>query len=382
MKSGAIRLSIVAVLLAVSLAALTQVGQGTAQESTSDSDNVRLYFFRDDELGVAVRDQARLVQDTSIFFATLVELFQGPADDELGAGLTTLLPDDVTIGGSIVLEEGVATVDLSSGFADGPNEGQPATPALLARRMAQVVFTLTQFDEISSVRFQVDGQPINALDSDGATVFRPVTREDYASITPIILVESPGVWERLTSPLHLTGSANTFEANVQYRLTDARGTTVIAGFFSATSGSGTRGTFDEEIAFEVTRQGRATLVLFEQSAVDGSDINVVAIPIEIVRSETPTPTAEAGSPTIAPASPTSAPSSPTQTATAVGSPTEMPTGEPTSTGEATATMEVTATGTVIATATATIEPTTPPSPSSTAIQTATQLPPMTPTPDP
>ena len=53
----------------------------------------------------------------------------------------------------------------------------------------------------------------------------------------------------------------------------------------------TRGTFDETIPFEVTRQGRATLLLFELSAADGSMINVVAIPIEIVRPATPTPTA-------------------------------------------------------------------------------------------
>ncbi|MEZ4625654.1 MAG: GerMN domain-containing protein [Thermomicrobiales bacterium] len=39
--------------------------------------------------------------------------------------------------------------------------------------MAQIVFTLTRFDEIQSVQFRIAGQPIDALDSDGATVFRP-----------------------------------------------------------------------------------------------------------------------------------------------------------------------------------------------------------------
>jgi hypothetical protein len=191
--------------------------------------------------------------------------------------------------------------------------------------MAQIVFTLTQFPEIRSVSFRVEGAPINALDSDGASVSRPVMREDYASLTPAILVESPGVWERLTSPIRITGSANTFEANVQYRITDARGTSVAEGFFSATSGSGVRGTFDEEIEFDVIRQGRATLVVFEQSALDGSEVNIIAIPIEIVRGEEPTPT----SPPIVQSSPTPGTPEPSETATS----------EATATGEATSTSE-------------------------------------------
>ena len=370
MRPGAIRLVAAAVLLAFLSVPMLGAERGTAQQSSGTPDTINLYFYREDELGVAIREKSRLVQDTSIYFAALVELFRGPADDELGAGLTTSIPDGVSLEGPVNVDAGIATVDLSAEFRSGSAVLQAATPEVLARRMAQIVFTLTRFDEIQSVQFRIAGQPIDALDSDGATVFRPVTRDDYASITPIILVETPGVWLRTTSPLRLSGSANTFEANVQYRITDARGTTVTAGFFSATSGNGIRGTFDEEITFEVTRQGRATLVVFEQSAADGSEINVVAIPIEIVRSDSGTATATPSTTATASATPSVSATS-TESATASATATGSPTYE--ATASVTATYDLTAT--VTYTATATYTPTQPP-PTPTYTQTP---PPPTPT---
>ena len=49
------------------------------------------------------------------------------------------------------------------------------------------------------------------------------TRADFEEQTPIILVESPLPFEEVTSPLRVTGTANTFEATFQYELLDARG---------------------------------------------------------------------------------------------------------------------------------------------------------------
>jgi len=357
--SRSFRLVIIAFALAMLIAPVLQMARGSAfQPSSEPEEQARLYFFRDDQIAVAVRDSSRLETDTSIYLAALMALFDGPADDELGAGLRTMLPGGITVRSSIIVEDGVATVDLSDEFIAGPNESGRAAPPILARRMAQVVFTLTQFEQINRVAFVIEGESIDAVDSDGAAVFRPVSREDYASLTPAILVESPGVWERLTSPMRLMGTASTFEANVQYRITDARGTSVIEGFFSASSGSGMRATFDEEIEFDVTRQGRATLVLFEQSAVDGQEVNIIAIPIEIVRSEEPTPT----SPPIVQQPATFTPSAPataTVVAPATSTPSETATAVPTSTAEPTATSEPTVTPEPTATevSTSTPEPT-------------------------
>ena len=54
----------------------------------------------------------------------------------------------------------------------------------------------------------------------------------------------------MTAPLRLAGTANTFEATFEYDLLDPAGKVLKHDFVTATSGSGTRGTFDVTIPFE------------------------------------------------------------------------------------------------------------------------------------
>lgn len=56
---------------------------------------------------------------------------------------------------------------------------------------------------------------------------------------------------------------------------------IASGFDTATSGTGTRGTFEAEIDLD-GHIGDTTVVLFESSAKDGSRINEVEIPIDVV----------------------------------------------------------------------------------------------------
>ncbi|MGI8862449.1 MAG: Gmad2 immunoglobulin-like domain-containing protein [Gaiellaceae bacterium] len=86
----------------------------------------------------------------------------------------------------------------------------------------------------------------------------------------------------MTSPLRATGTANTFEANFQYELTDTDGRIIAEDFVTATSGTGTRGTFEFSVPFEVDF-GVGSLIVFESSAKDGSRINLVEIPLRMKR---------------------------------------------------------------------------------------------------
>ena len=109
-------------------------------------------------------------------------------------------------------------------------------------------------------------------------------RADFEEQTPAILVESPLAFEEVTSPLRVTGTANTFEANFSYELTDTDGRIVDENFVTATSGTGTRGTFDFTTGRSTSRSTEsATLIVFESSAKDGSRINVVEIPLRMTR---------------------------------------------------------------------------------------------------
>src|SRR6478735_6312351 len=381
---------ILALTLAPPLAFLME--RTSAQESSNSAvSGANLYFYRDGLIGVAHRDVSELPEGGPAYDAAVSRLFDGPTDDELGAGLSTTLPENATLETATTVDaNGIATVNLGAEFGTGPT-GRPVTAKELGLRMGQITYTLTQFSNITGVQFQIVGQPNLAYDSDGVAVARPVTRNDYASVTPAILVETPGVWDRFESPLHLTGTTETSGTVVHYRISDARNQVVTEGQFNATAGTGTLGTFDQTITFEVTRQGRATLLVYEVSATDGTVQDLVAIPIEIVRPATPTPTAtvppvivptKTPVPPTATAAPTKTPVPPTATAAPTKTPvpptaTAVPTKTPTPAPTKTPTPAPTKTSTPVpptATATATAVPTKTPTPAPTATKSPTSVP--------
>jgi germination protein M len=200
-----------------------------------------VYWLRDGKVWPVARE----LPATDAATAALEELFAGPTEtesDELDA--TTAIP-----GGSpsVTVENGVATL--------ASPEGSYSTAAL-----AQIVYTLTQFPATESV--EIDGQSY--------------TRADFEEETPSVLVESPLPFEAVTSPIHATGTANTFEATFEYEVKDSTGKVVDRHFVTATSGTGTRGTFDFTTK---AVDDPATLVVFESSAEDGSRIHEVEIPL-------------------------------------------------------------------------------------------------------
>ena len=147
-------------------------------------------------------------------------------------------------------------------------------------RVAQVVHTLTQFPSVRRVGFRIEGEPVDAIGGEGVVVSPPVDRAAFEDQAPAILVESVGPGDVVSSPLRVTGTANTFEATLNLRVVDESGDVLYDDFATATSGTGTRGTFDETIEFTVTRPGIGALIVFEHSARDGSQINIVEIPLE------------------------------------------------------------------------------------------------------
>jgi germination protein M len=132
---------------------------------------------------------------------------------------------------------------------------------------AQVVYTLTQFPTVKSV----DGK----------------TRKDVEDFVPAILVERPTADQVVTSPLRVTGNANTFEATFECDLRDGSGRLLHHEVVTATSGSGTRGTFDFTVPFTVTRESDGTLVVYERSAADGSIIHEREIPLRLRPASSP-----------------------------------------------------------------------------------------------
>jgi Immunoglobulin-like domain of bacterial spore germination/Sporulation and spore germination len=212
-----------------------------------------VYWLRDGKVWPALRDVE--VGDLNAT-AILEELLAGPTEQETAdLAVTTAIPEGTEVE-DLEISGAIARVELS---AELPEEG-----------LAQVVYTLTTslFPAVASVEIQ------------GKTY----KRADFEDLTPAILVESPLAFEDVTSPLRVTGTANTFEATFSYELTDTDGLIVDENFVTATSGTGTRGTFDFTTKpYAVPFDGVGALIVFERSAKDGSRINLVEIPLRMTR---------------------------------------------------------------------------------------------------
>jgi germination protein M len=230
---------------------------------------LRAYLLRDGLVAPVARSVPRT---QAVARAALVQLLTGPTAEETSAGFTTDVPSGARLLG-VTIAGGTATVDFAHAFAEGAE-------ATISPRLAQVVYTLTQFPTIERVSFRLDGRPLPGV-TDGVSeiVDHPPGRADYEALTPPLLVESPLPGETVTSPLRISGSANAFEATFQAELVDASGTVLVHRTVMATSGSGERGTFEESLPFEGSGAGK--LVVYEDSAADGSRIHEVAIPLQL-----------------------------------------------------------------------------------------------------
>ena len=233
---------------------------------------VSAYFVRGEQVAPVHRAIDRTVATSR---AALSELLGGPTGAEREIGVETGIPAGTELEAVSIGPDGIATVELSPAFEQGGGS------LAMRLRLAQVVFTLTQFATVSGVQLASDGEPIVVFGTEGIVLDGPLTRDDFEDLTPAILVEDPAPFDVVATPLRVHGTANVFEAAFMVRLTDGEGNVVYEGPQMATSGTGTRGTFDLTIDTVGATAGRAELRLWEVSARDGSDINVVTIPLEL-----------------------------------------------------------------------------------------------------
>ncbi|MBC6445855.1 GerMN domain-containing protein [Actinokineospora xionganensis] len=233
---------------------------------------VSVYFLRGEKL-IATRRQ---VQTPAVASAAVRALLQGPTAAEQQAGLTSAVPAGTTLRG-IALRDGLATVDLSGSFASGGG-----TLSMTAR-LAQVVFTLTRFATVDRVNFRLDGAPVTVFGGEGIILDHPQTRADYEDLSPAVLIESPTIGTTARSPLRVYGTANTFEAVFQLQIVDSGGRSLTDRRVMATSGTGTRGTFDVTLRFTAPQAGTGKLIAWYSSPKDGSRVVVAEIPVNLAR---------------------------------------------------------------------------------------------------
>jgi hypothetical protein len=250
----------------------TTVPDETTPQPTPESTTFAVYLLRD---GVVAPVRRTVASTPAVARAALDALMTGPTSDETSDGLATAVPDDTTVLG-VSIADGVATVDLSGAFDDGGGS------ASMLGRVAQVVATLTQFSTVERVAFRLDGEPVETIGGEGVVVDPPIGRKAIEEQSPQILIESPLPGDTVTSPIRVRGTANVFEATVSFEVRDATGTVIHEGFTTATSGTGTRGTFDTTLPVPGV-DGTMTITAFEASAEDGRPLHAVDVQVALER---------------------------------------------------------------------------------------------------
>ncbi|PXA72173.1 Gmad2 immunoglobulin-like domain-containing protein [Cryobacterium arcticum] len=109
-----------------------------------------------------------------------------------------------------------------------------------------------------------------------------------ATSGPVIQIDSPMADARVTVPVTASGTANTFEAALTLQLLTEAGDTLCVRQIMATSGSGTEGTWQTDLAFVPPDSDQPTVLrAYELSAEDGSPINVVEVPVVVTPERPP-----------------------------------------------------------------------------------------------
>jgi hypothetical protein len=144
----------------------TQAAQKTGALPSSRS--FAVWFARGGRLVEALRIHK---PTRRVATAALDALLAGPTSTERAAGIGTEIPGGTRLLG-VVIAGGVARVDLTSDYEKGGGSSS------LQLRLAQVVYTATQFPTVKAVRFSVDGAPVDVLP-------RAVGRDAYRRLAPV-----------------------------------------------------------------------------------------------------------------------------------------------------------------------------------------------------
>lgn len=183
--------------------AATDPAVTTAEPSTSLPRliDVKVYLLRDEQIVIVHRE----VAGPAVLRSALTELLAGPTAAESADGFHSEVPTGTELLG-VNLVDGLATVDLSSDAERGGG-----TMSMTAR-IAQIVFTATQFANVDEVLFRLDGAPVEFFGGEGLVLDEPVDRSSVErAFTGGVLFDTPAHGATVSSPFTVTGEGDVFE---------------------------------------------------------------------------------------------------------------------------------------------------------------------------
>jgi spore germination protein GerM len=118
--------------------------------------------------------------------SVLTVLFDGPNSAERSDSITTVLPPGLTLQDWGVRSGGVISIDLSDAFNDLSGDR-------LKFALAQIVYTVTENEQVNGIRIAVDGEQMSWPDINGLLKDGPLTVFDYPGLLRSTQPDFPAV---------------------------------------------------------------------------------------------------------------------------------------------------------------------------------------------
>jgi germination protein M len=256
-------------------AAVTAIAPAAAAAATMV---VRAYFFLGDGAtgGPSLVPVLRTVpRSLAVASAAMRELLAGPSATERTASprISTAIPAGTRLLG-VQISRSIATVNLTPSFASGGGSFS------VRGRLAQVVYTLTQFPTVTSVRFQLNGRLVTVFSSEGLVLNGPIGRAGFRDdFLAAIFADRPAYGAAIGNPARITGLANVFEAQFRAAILDRRGHVLVERAVTASCGTGCWGTFALSLSYRVSGSQWGALRVWDNSARDGRPVDVRTYPV-------------------------------------------------------------------------------------------------------
>jgi hypothetical protein len=216
---------------------------------------------------------------------TVEWLLAGPTQAEMNGipALTTAIPAGTELLG-LTVADGIATVDLSPEFASGGGSMS------MLSRVAQAVYTLTQFPTVDEVAFEIGGVPTTVLGGEGLMLDSYRTREGFLGtrLFPAIFVDSP-VWSGdADNPMRIVGKTFVVDGEFVVTIVDDNGlilteqTVIATGSEFMAPGGPLWVSFDVTVPYTVDTVQVGALIVWSEDPADGSQTNVREYPVTLV----------------------------------------------------------------------------------------------------
>lgn len=121
--------------------------------------------------------------------------------------------------------------------------------------------------------------PPVAVPKSGTSSRTPNATTVPGDVSKAIIITTPKAKAVVASPILVKGTADVFEAQFRIRVLDSHGNNLSHEVVHATSGTGTRGSFETTIGYAAGHAGPGFIMAFQFSPKDGSEIDKVFVPV-------------------------------------------------------------------------------------------------------